>query len=739
MIQAGPRHRACGNALVILLAVLSPPALGGNLIENGAFEKGEVGKLPAGWQHAAWIGGQRYNVGTFSVELDGKVRPGCGQKCLRITGTDITFKDGKQMCRAGVWSRPFALEEDTKYRITFVYKTSARKYPKGYTPAYLSIGGNVGPEWRERWLGDTGGVWRKVAGVFHHVGPKQQARMLIRSNADGDVWFDEIVVAPAGRARVMEVGGRKYPVKEHEEDHPALSPSDEDKARGYVIFRRGDPAGIYPTSFPAPGEEVRHLRTFATPGEYEPISFALYPLKDLTHVTVELTDLVSKEGKVLSKECVEVRTVRCWVQAIGRGYHVVPELLEKAVPLDLKTKVPQQYWLTFHVPKDASAGKYKGTIRIRQAGGRGTQLELGLRVLPFALVEKLPYHVGYYADISAMNPANPTTRFTWEEVELRLRDMKEHGMNCMVYSFPESTWDIRLMGDRRSKRVKLDFSVDNRVVGVYRKLGFSGPVILDLTRLSSRLAGFLKLTYPRARYRGGSRGDTLFLSEEEAPAEYVRGFKEAARQIYRNAIENGWRGVIFYPVDEPAYQGEATIKAAILQYKWIKEAVPQATTLCPAKPKGFSMANKERLFRQFSPYLDIRTGWIWGPEENELNRRMVKEGVYKEMWGVNGPANTETQAYSRARESSGFKLKKSGMTGITYWTYGYMGQRDGKGGHLGIRDGDWDPHVDIPRKRIAVSYRSPKDLSRVPTLAWEGVREGLDDLKQVLAGKFFSE
>ena len=228
-----------------------------------------------------------------------------------------------------------------------------------------------------------------------------------------------------------------------------------------------------------------------------------------------------------------------------------------------------------------------------------------------------------------------------------------------------------------------------------------------------------------------ARGDTLFLLEDEAPPEYVEGFKEAIRQIDRNAKANGWPPVVYYPVDEPCYQGERAIKAAGLQYRWVKEAVPGAKTLCPSKAR--TDAQKKWSAEYLLPYVDIQVDWIRSDEERRVADEQITSGLYEEYWGCTGPGNTETNAYTRARIGSGFKFKKSGMTGMIYWTYGTMGQGTSEGWHYGTSNGQWNEHIDIPDKIVAISYRSPTDrFSPVPTLAWEGVREGLDDLKYIL-------
>ncbi|NIA06076.1 MAG: hypothetical protein GWP14_00305 [Actinobacteria bacterium] len=736
-VQLTLRTNVCaiGFGLVLLVA---GSACGQNVIYNGNFERGAYDKLPTGWKHISWIGGKKFETGKFDVGLSPDVNAGNGKKCLKITGSQISEK-GKEMCRAGVQSRPFTWAPDMKYTIRFFYKTDVKKTQQGYAPAYIAIRGNVGAEWSEKWLKDTKGTWQMMTGVFRYVGPREEGSIQLRGYAEGDILFDEIIIEPAGKALVVEVDGKKYAVEEHEEKHPPAPLSDEDRNRGYTVFKRGDPAGIYPTSYPAPGELIQDLKTFATPGEYEPVDFALYPLKDLQQVRVEVSDLADEKGRVLSKDCIDVRSVKCWIQAAARSYKVVPELLDKTGPLDLKAKVPQQYWLTFHVPSDTPAGKYKGKITITPENGPSSEIMLGLRVLPFTLAET-PYKFGCWVDISAMpGPLREKGRYSWEEIPVRFKDMKEHGMNSMVYDVPDSSFDPKMMGVRGSGKLDMDFSTDNKIVEMYKQAGFRGPIVVEFSKYTTNLSKFLQMNFPNSYYKGGNRGGHCQPPVDKTPPEYIEGYKEGIRQMYRNAKENDWPELIWHVNDEPAYQGMEVIKTAAAEYRWAKEATPEVRTWCVLK------SNDEDLIRLFSPYVDILCNYVSSEEDYLLTTKLLAEGVYKERWGYIGPGNVETDAYESGRLDSGFKFKRTGMTGMFFWGYGFMGQGStiaGPGNHLGAKNGQWDEYIDFPTsrsgaswgsKKIAFSYRSPKDpLEVVPTLAWEGVREGIDDVKYIV-------
>ncbi len=66
--------------------------------------------------------------------------------------------------------------------------------------------------------------------------------------------------------------------------------------------------------YPADGRYNGELRTFAAQGEFEPVSFQLFSMKDKKDVTFTVSDLKSKSGNVIPSDCLDLRTVKIWYQ-----------------------------------------------------------------------------------------------------------------------------------------------------------------------------------------------------------------------------------------------------------------------------------------------------------------------------------------------------------------------------------------------------------------------------------------
>ncbi|MBN2130024.1 MAG: hypothetical protein JW741_11035, partial [Sedimentisphaerales bacterium] len=90
---------------------------------------------------------------------------------------------------------------------------------------------------------------------------------------------------------------------------PALTP--EEKQRGYALFHRPITEPVYPNTKPLAQERLEQLVAFATPGEFEPLTFSLYPVRDLQNLKVRCSSLTCEAGAIPTA-AITVRLVTYW-------------------------------------------------------------------------------------------------------------------------------------------------------------------------------------------------------------------------------------------------------------------------------------------------------------------------------------------------------------------------------------------------------------------------------------------
>jgi len=203
-----------------------------------------------------------------------------------------------------------------------------------------------------------------------------------------------------------------------------------------------------PDVLPSDGRLSDRLRIIAAKGEYEPASFVVVPRKNITKFELKASALKSSKGNIPVAN-IDIKVVKCWYQAGTAWYsyfgdsnrrELTPELLLKDETLikvdkdkkenylrvnnkyqwisypkdkaeeafnylttpvkDSDTLLPvklikgenKQFWITVKIPKKTIAGIYKGKINLIADGKPVGAMELMVKVLPY----ELPMPKTYY-------------------------------------------------------------------------------------------------------------------------------------------------------------------------------------------------------------------------------------------------------------------------------------------------------------------------------------------------------
>lgn len=235
------------------------------------------------------------------------------------------------------------------------------------------------------------------------------------------------------------------------------------------------------TAFPIPARVTSELSAAACRGEYEPVSVAIYAMRDLKGLTLVPTALKGPGGEIPADR-IDVRIVKSWYQAgrgIGDRSHkmLVPELLLKddelvrvdqdkrenylrstapdgrtsyllcsgktsdnlaevrpidgatLKPVDVPAKTLRQFWVTVQVPDQAAPGAYRGELTIKTAAG-SRAMPLTVTVHPFDLAPpKLIYSIYYRARLSADGqPKIDSEGRSEEQYRAEMVNLLQHGV-----------------------------------------------------------------------------------------------------------------------------------------------------------------------------------------------------------------------------------------------------------------------------------------------------------------------
>ena len=337
------------------------------------------------------------------------------------------------------------------------------------------------------------------------------------------------------------------------ETNPRPELSEIEKQQGFLLFSRPVTEPVYKNTRPLPRERVEVLKIFATPDEYEPLTFSIYPVKDLKDLRVSIRDLKGERGSI-SKENMDVRLVTYWnirypFWSSEGTYRNVPELLEKVTVQDIKKGECQRYWIIVHIPGDTRPGIYKGEIDVRwKAMKKPVSIPVECRVLDFKLVKDPFKHFTAYFSEPERQYQGMTGRLYETAVNNELKAMREYGFDIFPTITLRGNGDSVLFNDKMVDLI-------NRLVD----FGFSGPVPIDAEKVIISILKKHEGLEWRIHWKLDHRPSDDFYAKVSV---VFREFKERWEK-------RGWPEFYINPVDEV---GPSMQEFGVRVYKAVKKA-----------------------------------------------------------------------------------------------------------------------------------------------------------------------
>ena len=465
----------------------------------------------------------------------------------------------------------------------------------------------------------------------------------------------------------------------------APQPTPHELAAGCCVFRRGELGHVFPNSVPWPGERAEAVHLFAAQGEVEPVALSIRTLSDLDTATLAVSSLVS-ERATLPEGAVEIGCVRHLDKKVtyaSQGYiAAMPAYVEACDSFEhLRAGTTATFWIRFRLPPDATPGLYRGEVLLqtRRPGGEGAlTLPLSVRVLPFSLPEPRDYFIGEY-----YRPWGYATDDAWKDgVAADLADMRDHGMTSVGLCIGLDTAKVSIADGR----VDLGFDGATRFehfMDTYAALGFAAPVVMlsDSGQAVAREAG------------------------DYGTAEYSRAYKAFWQAVQETCRQRGWPELIVQPVDEPGWQDDEAKDRNLSLLKLLKE-IPGMRTEQDGPGDGY-------FTNVAGPFADM---WNYNGAVASFDKvRQIRNSHLVAIY------NNDVESYRPEvdRYAAGFFLKAAGIDGVFNWEY--------RGGRGSLYD-----DLDGPSGDWVHNYPATDSSNGGPSVAWEGAREGVDDLRYAL-------
>ncbi len=473
---------------------------------------------------------------------------------------------------------------------------------------------------------------------------------------------------------------------------PPLAPDAADLERGFLVWHRHWATPIYPWTNPTPDEVDPVLRIFAAPGEYEPITFTVTPLRDIEQARIDLGDL----GPVPEDE-VEVRKVR-YMEArpnynLQGLYRIVPDVLERWQGGPLAGDENATFWLTIRVPEDAPPGVYRSHIAF-VADGQSAEIPVLIRVLDVELHEdpEHTYGIYYRHPLSRVRgaPDEVSRRYWARKAELEHADMVAHGTRNITLSI----WAEGMDDEGKFPYIDEGFALLEDQLAMARRFEFQPPYVLSIPS---------EEVY---RKHTGAGLQSHLKDVAMPPDAFFAEITELVRAIEAERGRRGWPEFVYQPYDEPGADPASVGFMARLMEAVKAAEVRVYTTAAPEKPA----------YVPFKPFVDVWCTQTFLPGHDAVVADSRARGVEYWCYPNKSLGENDHTTVAGARMTYGFGFWRSGFVRLIPWIYQYE---------------QGDPFNYLDGTTMDFLVRSEPDGRPIPVAIWEAFREGYDDMRYI--------
>ena len=484
----------------------------------------------------------------------------------------------------------------------------------------------------------------------------------------------------------------------YREDHLPPAPTDLEKQQGFILFSRPITQAIHHGSVPREVERIAELSAFATPGEFEPVNFAVYALRDLKDFRVVVSLLTNDAGQEISAANLDLRLVTeypigypAYTSNSTKTYRMTPELLERVTVESISSGECRRYWIIMRVPTDAQAGLYHGYVTMYdETNALALRIPLSLRVLGFSLLRDPTRNYSAYAYAQTPREYFNTTGETLARYRMNeYKAMVDYGFDMMPSIYLTTTPNAQ--GD-------LDIHFRNpEAIDAMMEAGLSGPIVA----VDANFGGFYR------KYVPGSTIQSHFVVNKYPETDEVYEKFEKALRGFKQTVDGKYPEIILGPIDEPS---PASAEIAIKALQAAQRAGFRSyMTVDSASPSGKMMR-------------ELKAVDILCMQPYSMSFAQVMADTEHEYWLYPNHNATEirdtTVMQKGGRMTYGYGHWRSGYRVLIPWHWRWVCYNE-------------DPFDYLRGSYSGSGNRMDENGSILPAIYWECFREGCDDYRYV--------
>lgn len=462
---------------------------------------------------------------------------------------------------------------------------------------------------------------------------------------------------------------------------PPLPLNNGDIAKGYVIFSRDFQRYVYPWTIPAQEERVKSLDVLLGQNDFEPLTFSIYPIRDLGDVRVSVSDLGGPGNKTILSENLQVHVVKTLKKRSGSGgeYKLIPRLLNRTDRSNIPISYTTRFWLTVHADSTTSPGLYSGSVRIDSDNEKSSTLPLTVEVLPVKLepvpgIEYSMFMSYEFFELDSKDWTSLEKEKIYRDGVNVFRDYKNHGMSTVDVTTPYYfQWNKD--GTPQMEHFKA-------MIRGAKEVGFSEPIYWYFGHY--------------VQVAKGQHPGNIRTYDPKVHPKRAKFLVETALELNR---ELGGPPLSFMPIDEPRIASRKKITLDL--FKEMKK-VPGVEIMCSTDIGGEMLDIENNSQQDRKPLAP-------GEKERISDRK---------VWEYN---NTAIQSFNPAysRYIYGYYTWRQDLDGMNSWGPGTTENSRG------------NPFEDLDSKYSDYFIFFPHVGGPLPTPNWEALREGIDDIRYI--------
>lgn len=490
-----------------------------------------------------------------------------------------------------------------------------------------------------------------------------------------------------------------------------------------------------PDVVPTDGRATKNINVIAAQGEFEPASFVVFALQDFAKVELKASDLIGKSGQIPSS-AIDLKVIKVWYQG-GTAWssyfadpthrELIPELLlndENLIKVDTKTQdnylrydgpagkygwisYPQgvktgtfnhdteqvvdratlqpvslvagqgkQFWITIKIPDQAKEGVYKSSITLTADRKQIGEMTLNVRVLPFSL----PVPKTYYDLEREFYGSIYTDSSLFERLRMNGMDFKQ-GEKKLLAEFKDMA----------------DHNIKNPLLRTWREMRDSGYQGKGREIAEQELKIYKESGLQTKPLFGALRGFDYGATDPKKPEGFADFKSRADEQLSIIEKALGHRDVYASVADEPSMKGLVSEREC---WKYIQSLGAHIWS---------TSSDKHLIYAGYNEDFGTRAGFA--KQETARKWHAIGARITSYAGPHTGPENPDY-----IRRTHGMQLYKADYDATMNYIYYLVGGEN-----------IWNEFDHGVYRCFNMVY--PTRDGVIDTIQWEGLREGIDDIR----------